>query len=143
MKKSLLSITLFFAISSMVIAQDNSGETKGGVKAGFGLTVVQEQAEFPGGNDSLQAFLRRNLVFPEKARKEKVSGKVYISFNVTDNGKITDAKVLSGVSPELDNEALRVVNQMPPWKPGTISGKPVKVQYILPIDFIIPTGKSK
>ena len=135
MKKSLLSIGMFLAISIVAHAQENSGK----IKAGFGLTVVQEQAEFPGGNDSLQAFLKRNLVYPEKAKKEKVSGKVYISFNVSIDGKIEDAKILSGVNPELDNEALRVVKKMPTWKPGTVSGKPVRVQYILPIDFIVPT----
>ncbi len=135
MKKSLLSIGMFLAISIVAQAQENSGK----IKAGFGLTVVQEQAEFPGGNDSLQAFLKRNLVYPEKAKKEKVSGKVYVSFNVYVDGKIEDAKIISGVNPELDNEALRVVNKMPAWKPGTVSGKPVRVQYILPIDFIVPT----
>jgi len=139
MKKSLLSIGMFLAISLVAQAQDNSGK----VKAGFGLTVVQEQAEFPGGNDSLQMFLKRNLVYPEKAKKEKISGKVYVSFNVAETGKIMDAKVLSGVAPELDNEALRVVNKMPAWKPGTVSGKPVKVQYILPIDFVVPTFIGK
>lgn len=138
MKKSILTIFSLTLLVMSVNAQDNSGDSKAKVKSGFGLTIVQEQAEFPGGNDSLQAFLRNNLKYPEKAKKEKTSGKVYVSFNVSAEGKITDSKVLSGVSPELDNEALRVVNQMPLWKPGTVSGNPVKVQYVLPIDFIIP-----
>ena len=138
MKKSLLAIALMFSTSGFVAAQETKAEPKQKVKAGFGLTVVQEQAEFPGGSDSLQSFLRTNLSYPEKAKTDKVSGKVYVSFNVSETGKIIDAKVISGVSPELDNEALRVVNAMPTWKPGTASGKPVKVQYILPIDFVVP-----
>ena len=138
MKKSLLAIALLFSTSVLVSAQEKKSEPKQRVKAGFGLTVVQEQAEFPGGSDSLQSFLKNNLVYPEKAKTEKVSGKVYVSFNVSETGKIIDSKVISGISPELDNEALRVVNLMPAWKPGTASGHPVKVQYILPIDFVLP-----
>ena len=138
MKKFLLTIVLLFSASFFVSAQEKTAEPNQKIKSGFGLTVVQEQAEFPGGSDSLQSFLTRNLKYPEKAKKEKTSGKVYVSFNVSETGKIIDSKVISGISTELDNEALRVVNEMPTWKPGTASGKAVKVQYILPIDFILP-----
>ena len=119
-------------------AQGKSSTESHRVKAGFGLTVVQTQAEFPGGPDSLQSFLSSHLVYPDQARLNKVAGRVYISFNVSYEGMIKDAMVISGVNPELDNEALRVVKLMPNWKPGTAAGNPVKVQYILPIDFIIP-----
>ena len=138
MKKFLLTIALLFSASSFVSAQEKTTEPHQKIKSGFGLTVVQEQAEFPGGSDSLQSFLTRNLKYPEKSKKEKTSGKVYVSFNVSETGKIIDSKVISGISTELDNEALRVVNEMPSWKPGTVSGSAVKVQYILPIDFILP-----
>ena len=137
MKKTLITFTLFIATVG-VYAQGKSSTESRRVKAGFGLTVVQTQAEFPGGPDSLQSFLSNHLVYPDHARLNKVAGRVYISFNVSYEGMIKDAKVISGVNPELDNEALRVVKLMPNWKPGTAAGNPVKVQYILPIDFIIP-----
>ncbi len=141
MKKALLSVSIFLAATVLVSAQNKSTVPKEKAKAGFGVTVVQEQAEYPGGSDSLQVFLQRNLVYPNKAKIEKVSGRVYVSFKVSEEGKIVDAKVISGVNPDLDNEAVRVANQMPDWKPGTIGGKPVKVQYILPIDFVLPKGE--
>ncbi len=139
MKKTLVSVSLFL-ITIAAYSQDQ-GETNK-VKAGFGVTVVQEQAEFPGGPDSLISFLNNNLVYPEKAKTDKVAGKVYVSFAISDTGSILKPRVISGVSPELDNEALRVVNLMPKWKPGTASGHPVKVQYVLPIEFIIPANKQ-
>jgi TonB family protein len=137
MKKTIISFLLLSGMTFFVSAQQDKNQQKA-VKAGFGLTVVQEQAEFPGGSDSLQAFLNRNLTYPLKAKTDRISGKVYVSFVVSMEGKIVDSKVISGITPELDQEALRVIALMPDWKPGTASGNPVKVQYILPIDFVLP-----
>lgn len=138
MKKYILPALLLCSIT-VAVAQDKKGEKKEKVKAGFGVTMVQVQPEFPGGPDSLQAFLNRNLSYPEKAKADRIGGRVYVSFKVDMKGKIIDPKVISGITDELDAEALRVVKQMPDWKPGTAGGSPVIVQYILPIDFIIPS----
>lgn len=139
MKKTLVSVSLFL-VTFVAYSQEKDSANK--VKAGFGVTVVQEQAEFPGGTDSLIAFLNNNLVYPEKAKTERTAGKVYVSFAISDSGAILKPRVISSVSPELDGEALRVINLMPKWKPGTASGHPVKVQYVLPIEFIIPDNKQ-
>ena len=138
MKKYILPALLLCSIT-VAVAQDKKGEKKEKVKAGFGVTMVQVQPEFPGGPDSLQAFLNRNLSYPEKAKADRIGGRVYVSFKIDMKGKIIDPKVISGITDELDAEALRVVKQMPDWKPGTAGGSPVIVQYILPIDFIIPS----
>lgn len=138
MKKYILPALLLCSIT-VAVAQDKKGEKKEKVKAGFGVTMVQVQPEFPGGPDSLQAFLNRNLSYPEKAKTDRIGGRVYVSFKIDMKGKIIDPKVISGITDELDAEALRVVKQMPDWKPGTAGGSPVIVQYILPIDFIIPS----
>jgi TonB family protein len=135
MKRIFTIVLLFLTIA--VTAQDK--KTK--VQKGFGVSVTQVQPEFPGGQDSLQAFLENNLVYPEKAKREHIQGKVYIGFLVDRTGKIKNPKILSSVSEELDNEALRVVNMMPDWKPGTAGGSVVDVQYILPIDFVAPPVK--
>ncbi len=108
------------------------------VKAGFGVSVVQVQPEFPGGPDSLQSFLKKNLDYPDSAKYNRIQGRVYIGFLVDKKGRIKEEKVLSGVNELLNNEALRVVRMMPEWKPGTAGGNPVSVQYILPVDFILP-----
>ncbi|HNQ42708.1 MAG TPA: energy transducer TonB [Saprospiraceae bacterium] len=119
-------------------SQDEEAGQNKSVKSGFGVSVVQVQPEFPGGPDSLQSFLKQNLTYPDSAKFNRIQGRVYIGFLVDKKGKIGEAKVLSGVNELLDNEALRVVSQMPQWKPGTAGGNPTSVQYILPIDFIIP-----
>ncbi len=141
MKKTLVSVSLFL-VTFVAYSQEKGEGSANKVKAGFGVTVVQEQAEFPGGTDSLIAFLNTNLVYPEKAKTERTAGKVYVSFAISDSGAILKPRVISSVSPELDSEALRVINLMPKWKPGTASGHPVKVQYVLPIEFIIPGNKQ-
>jgi TonB family protein len=129
-------------ISLSAFAQDKD-KKQSKVQKGFGVSVTQVQPEFPGGIDSLQAFLNENLSYPEKAKREHIQGKVYVGFLVDRNGKIKNPKILSTASEELDNEALRVVGLMPDWIPGTAGGSPVDVQYILPIDFIAPPIKTR
>lgn len=100
--------------------------------------------EFSGGKDSLNAFIYRNMVYPPKAIKDSIKGKVYVSFLLAETGKIEDIKILKGVHPLLDNEAVRIVKQMPDWKPGEMSiiGKFGSVKspmnYTVPIVFKLP-----
>jgi TonB family protein len=129
--------TIYLAAAILAVSVSFAQDTER-VKAGFGVTVVQTQPEFPGGPDSLQAFLSNNLTYPREAKLDRINGRVYISFVIDEKGKINNPKVLSGVNSQLDDEALRVVKLMPDWKPGTKANEPVKVQYILPIDFITP-----
>ncbi len=139
MKKVILLGVLFIAIG--VFAQDSAKSAGSRPKKGFGVSVTQVQPEFPGGQDSLEAFLKNNLVYPEASRVNHIQGRVYVGFLVDRKGKIGKARILSGANEELDNEALRVVALMPDWKPGTAGGSAVDVQYILPIDFITPPAK--
>ena len=141
MKKLIFLLILF--IYQTALAQETVKPTKKDIKAGFGVTVVQIQPEFPGGPDSLESFLKANLVYPETARLSHTQGRVYIGFMVDYKGKIAKQRVLSSATDDLDKEALRVVSIMPDWKPGTAGGSPVNVQYILPIDFITPPAIYK
>lgn len=108
------------------------------VKAGFGVTVVQSQPQFPGGEDSLISFLKNNLRYPQEAKLAWIQGRVFVGFLIDYTGKIKDIKVLSGVNQQLDDEALRVVHLMPEWIPGKIGETNVDTHYILPIEFIMP-----
>ena len=130
--------TLFLLLPFLGFSQDTESEKQEPVKAGFGVSVVQIQPEFPGGPDSLQSFLKSHLVYPDSAKFNRIQGRVYVGFMVDKKGKIRDEKILNGVNELLDNEALRVVKMMPQWKPGTAGGNPTNVQYILPVDFIVP-----
>lgn len=99
--------------------------------------AVEDQPEFPGGEAALYAFLKKNTVYPEFAKQVGISGKVYITFVVERDGRITDAKVVRSIGGGCDEEALRVVNMMPPWKPGLQRGHPVRVQFIMDIKFTL------
>ena len=108
------------------------------VKAGFGVTVVQSQPQFPGGEDSLISFLKNNLRYPQEAKLAWIQGRVFVGFLIDYTGKIKDIKVMSGVNQQLDDEALRVVHMMPEWVPGKIGETNVDTRYILPIEFVMP-----
>ncbi len=75
--------------------------------------------------------------YPDMAKDAKIEGKVYLTFVVDRDGGITGVKVLRGIGGGCDEEAVRVVKNMPRWNPGKQRGKPVRVQYNLPINFIL------
>ena len=97
--------------------------------------VVEQQAEFPGGLEAMMKFLVKNMKYPAIARRMGIEGSVFVSFVVDKEGSISDLKVIKGISAECDQEAIRVVKMMPPWKPGKQNGKPVKSRFVLPIKF--------
>lgn len=97
--------------------------------------VVDELPVFPGGEEALRNWLAENIRYPGEAKADSIQGKVYVTFIVDEQGKVTDSKLARGASPALDEEALRVVNAMPAWKPGKHKGKEVKVSYTVPISF--------
>ena len=99
------------------------------------FVVVEQDPEFPGGMDSLNAWIVRNLRYPEQARKENITGKVYVTFAVEKDGSITNPKILRDIGGGCGAEAIRVVKNMPRWNPGKQRGKPVRVQFNLPINF--------
>ena len=135
----LLYITLSVLLPAALYAQTgNQNKENQRVKAGFGVTVVQTQPEFPGGEDSLNNYLVENIKYPREAKLDGKQGRVYVGFLIDKKGKISFERVLSGISDELDTEAMRVVRSMPDWKPGTRGGENVDVQYILAIDFVLP-----
>ena len=87
---------------------------------------VEVMPEFPGGFDGLKEFLMKNITYPEQAKKDTITGKVFVQFIIDETGKVTGSKVIKGVDPLLDKEALRVIDAMPVWKPGTVKGENVK-----------------
>ncbi|MBQ0022777.1 MAG: energy transducer TonB [Prevotellaceae bacterium] len=104
---------------------------------------VEEQPEFPGGIQALMKFLSDNLKYPPAAMKNGIEGRVLVRFVVTQEGKIENAEIVRKVNPDLEKEALRVVNHMPKWKPGKVEGKPVRVLYTLPVMFRLNRDENK
>jgi protein TonB len=101
------------------------------------FTVVESMPEFPGGESALYKYLGKNIVYPTMAQESGVQGRVYVTFVVEINGNITDIKVVRGIGGGCDEEAIRVVKAMPSWNPGRQRGQPVRVQYILPVRFVL------
>ncbi|WP_426490945.1 energy transducer TonB [Hymenobacter sp. 102] len=97
--------------------------------------AADEMPAFPGGSEAFQKFLRKELKYPDEALRKGVSGRVFVRFLITDEGRIRDAEVVKGLGSGLDEEALRLVRIMPWWTPGRISGQPVWMSYTLPIIF--------
>lgn len=98
--------------------------------------VVEEMPEFPnGGQAGLMQYLAKNIKYPTIAQENGTQGRVVCQFVVNRDGSIVDVKVLRGVDPYLDKEAVRVISTMPKWKPGKQRGKPVRVKYTVPVMF--------
>ena len=97
--------------------------------------LTEEQPEFPGGEDALIAYLNSHIKYPEKAVNNEAAGKVVLGFVVNKDGEIDDLQILKSVGYGCDEEAMRVVRNMPKWKPGRNNGKAVRVYFNLPITF--------
>jgi protein TonB len=97
--------------------------------------VVENMPDFPGGYAALMEFLRKNIKYPTIAQENGTQGKVIIQFVVNKDGTVVDPVVVKTVDPYLDKEALRVIAQMPKWKPGMQRGKAVRVKYTVPVSF--------
>lgn len=100
---------------------------------------IEEQPEFPGGIGALMKYLAASIEYPEKAQKNEVQGRVIVKFIIESDGSISNASILHGISPELDEEALRIVNKMPKWTPGKNNGVAVASNFTLPVYFRLPT----
>lgn len=107
------------------------------------FTVVEQMPQFPGGKEAQIKYMVNSIKYPENARKNGISGKVYVTYVIEKSGKVTDVRVLKGVDEELDKEAVRVISEMPKWKPGMEKGKPVRVQITQPIDYKLDTNKKE
>ncbi|MBR7167397.1 MAG: TonB family protein, partial [Bacteroidales bacterium] len=99
------------------------------------FTVVETQPQFPGGEDSLYSFIYTNLRYPQEAIDNGIEGNVYITFVIEKDGSITNIKILRDIGYGCGAEAVRVLKMMPKWIPGSQRGKPVRVQFNMPIKF--------
>jgi protein TonB len=100
--------------------------------------IVEDMPTFQGGDqNTFRTWIQSHLKYPEIAAENGISGKVFVNFVVNKSGNVVDAKVVRGVDPSLDQEALRVVRSSPKWSPGRQRGKAVKVQFTFPIVFVL------
>jgi protein TonB len=133
MKRFLLLLSAIL-LTNMAFCQE---EKKGSVDDEV-FVVVEEQAEFPGGLDSMYAYIQKNLKYPEKAKAEGIEGRVFVSFIIEKDGSISNVKILRGIGGGCEEAVVEMIKNMPKWKPGKQRGKPVRFQFTLPIKFELP-----
>lgn len=99
------------------------------------FSVVEVMPEFPGGAQALMKYLSEEINYPDDAKASGTQGRVIAQFIVNKDGSISDVKVVKSVSESLDKEALRVIKEMPKWKPGMQKGEAVRVEYTVPVTY--------
>ena len=102
--------------------------------------VVEKRPEFPGGVEKLTRYLRKNR--NHVAQKDKAESSVFLNFIVNETGVLEEVRVLKGISPRIDAEALRLVRAMPKWIPGQQAGHAVACRFFLPVRFPVPSRNS-
>jgi len=109
------------------------------------FAVAETRPVFFGDSTGLyfRDYICLNLIYPVKAHIDGISGRVVVEFTIDVDGSVTNATVIGSVHPLLDAEALRVINSSPKWTPGMHEGKPVRIKYVLPVYFYLPTTQSK
>jgi len=129
--KKLFFVFLLFA-NAMIVRSQTSASAQGEI-----LTFVEKMPSFPGGENAMSEFIKKNIQYPKMEREYGVGGIVYISFVVGKDGSISDIKCIRGIKsgPALQKEAIRIVKAMPKWTPGMQQGRTVNVEYQLPIKF--------
>ena len=99
------------------------------------FNVVEEQPIYLGGHEALMKYIQQNIKYPKEAQEQGKQGRVIVQFVVEKDGSITDSKIVRSADPQLDAEALRIVNAMPNWTPGKQRGEPVRTRFTLPVTF--------
>jgi protein TonB len=141
----ILVAILFLCTTFSVVAQENRQDTvernvafvQDTAECTEIFVTVEQPPEFTGGREARVQFLRDNLTYPKRARKEGLAGVVLVGFIVEKDGSLTNFSIIKSAHPVLDAEALRVVKLMPKWVSGKQQGKPVCVQHQMPITFTI------
>jgi TonB family protein len=103
----------------------------------------EELPTFPGGDGAYSEYMRKNAHYPEEALAKHISGMVFVSFVVDEQGRVINAEITKGIGYGLDQEALRLIRLMPWWNPGKIGGKAVRVSRVLPVPFAYREAKAE
>ncbi len=122
-------ILCFAGFTQQVYSQNSS------IEESTIFTKVDKMPEYPGGQVALVKYLSKNIKYPSKFKKNKINGRVFVSFVIDKDGKVVTPKIVKSLNEECDAEALRVISKMPDWIPGEKNGIKVAVQFGLPVNF--------
>jgi len=131
-------LTLNFVKGNSFILRENKPDVEKDVDpAAEKYIIIEELPSYPGGTNALHEFLMSNLKYPEDAKARGIEGEVMVSYTISSEGKIINAKIMRGISPDIDAEALRLTNSIKEWKPAEQGGKPIPTTVNMPIEFRI------
>jgi TonB family protein len=134
--KSILSMGFLVSNEGMQHLEEDNDVSSEGI-----LDSAEVMPQFPGGEIALQKYLCATIKYPVQAAEQGIQGKVHVSFVVFKDGSINNVKVMKGVDPMVDAEALRVIRLMPRWIPAKVNGRPVRVKFTVPINFVLQEVK--
>jgi len=103
----------------------------------FDFVTIEKQPEFPGGLKAFYQYLNANIKYPKESARNKVQGRVFLSFIVEKDGELSNIKIIRGVSDDINKEAIRVISGSPKWNPGIQFGVPVRVKYNINVNFAL------
>ena len=133
MKKIAFMLLMALLSTTTITAQKTVVSKKQSKEVVF--DIVDQMPEFPGGLDSLMSFLTSTIKYPKEAMDKKIEGRVMVKFIVEKDGQVSEPEIVNSAFPALDEEALRVIQCMPKWKPGKQNGNVVRVSFTLPVAF--------
>lgn len=136
MRRFLLLVTVMLSVMSVSVAMADDPATKETEEIIYCPLEIPPQ--FPGGQLALMEWIKQNMVYPQEAIAKGIEGRVIVKFTVEKDGSVTNGKIMKGVDPLLDNEALRLVSIMPKWSPRSFDGKDIRTRYNLPLLFKLP-----
>ena len=142
MRRFLLLVTVMLSAMSVSVAMADRHTTKETDEVFWDIYYIPPQPEFPGGQEALMEWIEQNKVYPQEAIAKGIEGRVIVKFTVEEDGTITNGKILRGIDPLLDKEALRLVSIMPKWSPGRFAGKDTRFTYNLPLLFKLPKSQD-
>jgi TonB family protein len=139
------TVPINFALQNdqSVIVIEESRKEKEKYKGEDVYITVEQEPEYSGGSLALQKYIAESVKYPKDAMKKGINGRVFVTFIVSKEGDVVQARVIRGVDASLDAEALRVINTLPKWTPGYEKGKAVNVSYTVPINFGFTDDKKK
>jgi TonB family protein len=137
--KKLIAISVILFLSISVFSQveteaENSDSTT--------FKMLDSEPQFPGGDEAKLKYISENISYPTKAKEEGIQGTVYVTFIVEKDGSITNAKILRGIGGGCDEEVIRLIEEMPNWIPAKQNDKNVRVQFNMPVKFVLDSDKA-
>ena len=140
-----------YAIQAKHIATGARGITTDNTRMADGDSIAHEEIfadwetypEYPGGSEAMKGYIKSNRLYPQEAMERGIEGRVIVQFTIDSTGNICKENVVRSIDPQLDGEAIRLIRNMPRWKPGAFRGRPWNVRYTLPVTFDLPDSATK